>query len=124
MAKGSGNRKGKAGERELARKLTELGYPARRGQQYKGTKDSPDIICEKLDDYHIECKRYKQCVLNSESLLQEWWKKAIAEAGERLPIIIHRWDGSRQWWVCREWSWGRTWCTLEDFLKGVEDNAI
>ena len=33
--------KGKAGERELAKKLREFGVDARRGQQYSGVTSSP-----------------------------------------------------------------------------------
>lgn len=40
--------KGKRGELQLAHKLTELGYPAERGQQRKGGEDSPDVICDRL----------------------------------------------------------------------------
>ena len=36
--------KGKAGERELASKLREYGYDARRGVQFHGGPDSPDVV--------------------------------------------------------------------------------
>ena len=36
--------KGKRGERELAAKLREHGYDCRRGVQYQGGPDSPDVI--------------------------------------------------------------------------------
>jgi len=51
--------KGKRGELELARILMDHGFPARRGQQYSGSPDSPDIICPSLP-FHIECKRAEQ----------------------------------------------------------------
>lgn len=38
--------KGKAGEREFAALLRKHGYNARRGRQYKGTDDSPDVISD------------------------------------------------------------------------------
>lgn len=40
--------KGKVAELALAHMLQEAGYEARRGQQFKGTKDSPDVICHDL----------------------------------------------------------------------------
>ena len=49
--------KGKVGEREFAALLREHGYDARRGQQFAGGSDSPDVICEALGWLHIEVKR-------------------------------------------------------------------
>ena len=40
------NRKGKRIERLLASKFRNHGWDARRGQQYKGTPDSPDVIID------------------------------------------------------------------------------
>jgi len=40
----------------LARFLTERGFPARRGQQFSGSPDSPDVVCPSLP-FHVECKR-------------------------------------------------------------------
>jgi len=47
-------RKGKRGELELAKKLKEYGFSARRGQQYSGI-GGDDVVG--LDGVHIECKR-------------------------------------------------------------------
>ena len=47
--------KGKRGEREVAEFLCDHGIPARRGVQYAGGADSPDVIG--LDGVHIEVKR-------------------------------------------------------------------
>ena len=46
--------KGKAGERELAKKLREFGVDARRGQQYSGANGDADVVG--LQGVHIECK--------------------------------------------------------------------
>lgn len=49
-------RKGSSGERLLCAFLKELGFAsARRTQQYNGLGDS-DVVCEELDEVHIECK--------------------------------------------------------------------
>lgn len=117
----NGNAKGKEGERELARVLTELGYPASRGQQFKGGTDSPDVVCESLGDYHLEVKRTKTCGLFSPSLLADWDAQARQDAGQqRTPLVVHRWNGSRQWWVRVLAPVGRPyWQPLEDFLVDV-----
>jgi Holliday junction resolvase len=49
--------KGAAGERELANKLKEHGFTARRTQQFCGTAGDSDVICTELAQFHIECKR-------------------------------------------------------------------
>lgn len=49
--------KGKRIEREAAAFLREIGFPsARRGQQHRGGKDSPDVICDELAGVHLEVK--------------------------------------------------------------------
>ena len=52
--------KGKRGELELVHWLKDKGIMARRGQQFKGTPDSPDIECEYLRKFHIEVKRVER----------------------------------------------------------------
>ena len=47
--------KGKRGEREIAGLLRDYGYDARRGVQYHGGADSPDVVG--LPGVHIEVKR-------------------------------------------------------------------
>jgi Holliday junction resolvase len=80
--------KGAAGERELANFLTKYGYPARRGQQFQGTSESPDIICEELDGWHIECKRVQQ--LN----LHKAFSKCFEECSmHQSPVVMHRKNG-------------------------------
>jgi Holliday junction resolvase len=50
-------RKGKVGEREFAALLREHGFDARRGVQFAGGADSPDVVSEALRFLHIEVKR-------------------------------------------------------------------
>lgn len=57
--------KGAQGERELANWLTARGYTARRGQQHAGGQDSPDIVCDKLRDFHHEVKRVERLNLDA-----------------------------------------------------------
>lgn len=91
--------KGAAGERELANFLKEKGYvTARRGQQFKGGGDSPDVVG--LDGFHIECKRVEA------GNLYGWLDQAIRDAGENVPIVVHR-KNKRDWVVILR---------IEDFL--------
>jgi Holliday junction resolvase len=48
--------KGKLGEREAAELLREFGFNARRGQQFSGSPDSPDVVSD-MEGFHIEVKR-------------------------------------------------------------------
>lgn len=76
--------KGKRGELELCRFLEEHGHPARRGQQFKGTPDSPDVECPTLP-FHIEVKRTER--LN----LYEAVEQAVGDAGDdQVPLVAHR----------------------------------
>jgi Holliday junction resolvase len=75
--------KGKRGENELAHFLTDAGFPARRGRQYSGSPDSPDVVCDSLP-LHIECKR-------TETLsLYPVIEKAQLDAGDQPALIFHR----------------------------------
>lgn len=75
--------KGKRGERELAGKLREHGFDARRGVQYHGGPDSPDVTG--LEGVHIEVKRVERLSLY-DALSQA---KADAGLGE-MPVVMHR----------------------------------
>ena len=86
------DRKGKVGERELAKFLREHGYPsARRGQQHAGGGDSPDVVCDELPGLHLECKRTERF------RLYEAVAQAAADAGpKRVPVVAHRMN-RREW---------------------------
>ena len=85
-------RKGATGERELARELTRvLGVEARRGRQFSGSPDSPDVVTS-LDGVHFECKRTEVFQLYK-SLDQE-----TRDAGGKIPVVAHRKNG-REWVV-------------------------
>jgi hypothetical protein len=76
--------KGKRGERELAAFLREHGFDARRGQQFAGGADSPDIISELLDWPHIEVKRVER--LN----LIDACAQAEGDCGGKHWVVTHR----------------------------------
>lgn len=79
-------RKGKTGELELARKLREYGYNARRTVQYNGKAEDGEADLQGLPGIHIECKRVEQLSLY----------KAIDQAkrdsagSDKLPAVFHR----------------------------------
>jgi Holliday junction resolvase len=83
--------KGKRGELELAAELRRLGFAsARRGRQYAGHPDAPDIA-DAIPGTHIECKRVE--ALNIDKAITQ----AITDAGEHLPLVMHR--RSRRPWL-------------------------
>ncbi len=88
MAKQINSRqKGARGERELANFLTAAGWPARRGQQFKGSDDSPDVVCERLTkhDFQIECKRVERLQL------YDALEQAQEDAGPFMDgVVFHR----------------------------------
>ena len=75
--------KGCRGERDLAKKLREYGYDCRRGVQYQGSPDSPDVIG--LPGVHIECKRVEK-----PSWSDDWLLQAKRDCGENIPAVFHR----------------------------------
>jgi len=98
--------KGARGERIWAQLLTSWGYPARRGQQYSGTGDSPDVVCESLSFLYPEVK-------NTERLsLEEWLFKAKGEAEGRLPYIAHK-KNRKPWLVTMS---AQDWLVLISYL--------
>lgn len=76
--------KGKVGEREAAEVLRQLGFTAaRRGVQYQGGPDSPDVVG--IPGVHVEVKRVER--LNIDAAMAQ----ARADAGpSQVPIVMHR----------------------------------
>jgi hypothetical protein len=81
--------KGKRGELEAAKAWTaEVGGEARRGQQFHGGADSPDVVCEQ--HVHLEVKRTER------GNPYDWIDQAVADAGEKVPVVLHR-RNAREW---------------------------
>lgn len=77
-------RKGKTGELEIAHLLKEHGFTARRGQQFQGGTDSPDVVHD-IPGLHVEVKRTEA--------LKLWDALAQAEADKRpgeTATVWHR----------------------------------
>ena len=94
-------RKGKEGELELARILRTYGFNTRRGQQFKGGGDSPDVMG--LPGVHIECKRVQS--LNIEKAMVQ--SRTDAEETDDVPVVMHRRDREK-WKVTMD---------LDEFMK-------
>lgn len=78
--------KGATGERQLAKKLREYGYDARRGQQYSGANGDADVVTD-MGNIHIECKY----TARGHGLLYEWLDQSRRDARENeMPVVMHR----------------------------------
>lgn len=82
--------KGKRGEREAAAEVSRVfGVEARRGVQFHGSPDSPDIR-HGLAGVHFEVKRTEKLSL---------WpavEQAVHDCGESVPVVLHR-SNNRPW---------------------------
>ena len=76
--------KGKVGEREFAALLRAEGFDARRGQQFAGGADSPDVVSDALGWLHIEVKRTQ--ALN----LADACAQAEGDSSGKPWIVAHR----------------------------------
>jgi hypothetical protein len=82
--------KGKRGELEAAAEIRRLFHvEACRGRQYCGGEDSPDVVVG-IPGLHFEIKR-SECFRLYKALEQ-----AIADAGEKIPVVLHR-ANQRPW---------------------------
>ena len=82
--------KGARGERSGAKAWAEtFGGEARRGQQFSGSQDSPDIVISQ-PDIHVECKRTER----GNPYL--WLEQATKDAGPKVPVVLHK-RNNRPW---------------------------
>lgn len=76
--------KGAQGEREAAKVLNELfGIDARRGQQFAGGSQSPDVVTS-VEGVHFEVKRTERLQLDPAMA------QATRDAGDKIPVVMHR----------------------------------
>lgn len=84
--------KGKLGELEVRDLLRRFGFDARRGQQFAGGGDSPDVI-HSMTGFHIEVKR-------TESLsLYEAMAQADADRKTHEDAIVFHRRSKKPWLV-------------------------
>ena len=108
MPKNSRN-KGAVAEREIAQLLQAYGFEARRGQQFAGGSDSPDVV-HNLGNFHLEVKRVEAFQL------YKAMEQAELDRDEKdFPVVLHR-RNNRPWVAILD---------LRDFLtivKGLPDD--
>lgn len=75
--------KGAREERGAASEIREYGFQARRGQQFRGGSDSPDVITDL--PIHLEVKAREQM---SHSQLYEWLDQCRDESDGKMPVLI------------------------------------
>lgn len=101
--------KGKRGERQWRDMLRDAGFlKARRGQQFQGTPDSPDVQCPELPSVHFEVKFVE--ALNIWNAMAQ----AKADARESIPVVAHR--RSRSEWLVT--------MRAEDWLNLVRESDL
>lgn len=95
--------KGKRGERQWRDELRANGYAARRGQQFSGSPDSPDVVCDGLPWVHFEVKAVER--LNIEGAMEQARRDAaiskVQGPKSKVPIVAHR-RNFRPWLVTME----------------------
>ncbi len=105
--------KGARGERQWRDELRANGYTARRGQQFSGSPDSPDVVCDELAWAHFEVKAVERlniydsmeqarrdCALKSHltpTLSPNGGEGEIAIV-PKLPLVAHK-RNHRRWLV-------------------------
>jgi Holliday junction resolvase len=85
--------KGKRGERQWRDELRANGYHARRGQQYAGGGDSPDVVCDELSFFHFEVKAVER--LNIEVAMDQARRDQAglgsnAAGAAKMPVVAHK----------------------------------
>lgn len=95
MGKINSKQKGNRGEREVASLLREFGFEARRGQQFSGSPESPDVV-HNIPNFHIEVKRTETFSVYK-ALEQANSDKGSSEAA----LVFHR-RSNQKWVVCLE----------------------
>jgi hypothetical protein len=93
--------KGKRGEREVVALFKEHGYDARRGQQFRGTKDSPDVI-HNMYGWYVEVKFKQQLNLYDALDKADAERQMFLRGGPNMKteksVVFHR-KNSQRWLV-------------------------
>lgn len=99
--------KGARGEREWRDELRAQGYMrARRGQQFAGGPDSPDVVCDELKHIHFEVKRteklnvydaYAQAVRDARYVTTDEHGQPYRDE-TKTPVVAHK-RNNRPWLV-------------------------
>jgi Holliday junction resolvase len=104
------NKKGKVAELEVAHLIQDYGFIARRGQQFAGGNDSPDVVSNL--GLHIEVKRVE--AFN----LYKAVEQATTDCNSLEYAIFHRKSG-KAWQVIQD---ARTFLFHKEYVRNLEDN--
>ncbi len=96
--------KGKRGELEVVALLHKYGFEARRGQQFRGGGDSPDVI-HNMRGLSVEVK------LRETLSLYPALEKAAEDSVTETPVVFHR--RNRKPWIVAMYA--------EDFLDLMKE---
>ena len=98
--------KGARAERRWRDELRAQGFSARRGQQFSGSADSPDVVCDQLSWLHFEVKAVER--------LNIWDAHDQAARDARVkPFVIAHTKNFRPWLVTMTAE------TFFQFLRGT-----
>lgn len=97
--------KGKRGEREVVALLRKHGFEARRGQQFRGGSDSPDII-HNMEGFYIEVK------LRQNLNLYDTIDVAMTEKKSHEDVLVFHRKNARPWLITMD---------AGDFLELMEE---
>lgn len=100
--------KGARGERMWRDQLREAGFHARRGQQFSGGPESPDVISDDLPKIHFEVKNVQA------GNPYNWMAQAIRDAGSKMPVVAHKRNDCPWLVILRS----------EDFLKIIRETDL
>src|SRR3954462_9637928 len=100
--------KGKRGEREFAALLRRSGFDARRGQQFAGGAESPDVVSETLAWLHMEVKLVEQLNLSAACV------QAQRDAAGKPWIVAHR-RNAAPWRITMSFE------TFVGLVRGMKD---
>lgn len=107
MPKINSRQKGARGEREFSKLLRDHGNEARRGQQFSGLGDSPDVVSSL--PFHFEVKRTETLSLYTAMA------QAIRDAEPgKPPVVAHKRNGKEWLAVMR----------MEDFMALVAGSSV
>lgn len=92
--------KGARGERDWRDELQAMGFDARRGQQFAGGPESPDVVCPSLSAISFEVKRGSEDYIALGTKLDRAMEQARRDAGLKVPMVA--WKQDRRPW-CLTW---------------------
>jgi len=97
MSGSTSRRKGNRAEVEVAAALRRAGYEAVTTRAANGTQGGADLITD--FPMVVEVKNVARTDLAG------WWRQAQQQAGDDLPVVIHKRVGharAEDWWVCMD----------------------